>query len=337
MNIYNDYLKEIEERKGQGLHPKPIDGAELLSEIIAQIKDLGNEYREDSLKFFIYNVVPGTTPAANLKAKFLKEIVLGQSVVAEITPAFALELLSHMKGGTSIAVLLDLALGDDAAIAKDAAEVLKTQVFLYEADTDRLAEAFKNGNEIAKDILESYAKAEFFTKLPEIAEEIKVVTFIAGEGDISTDLLSPGNQAHSRSDRELHGKCMITPQAQDEIKALQAQHPDKSVMLIAEKGTMGVGSSRMSGVNNVALWTGRQASPYVPFVNFAPIVAGTNGISPIFLTTVDVTGGIGLDLKNWVKKIDENGNPVRNESGDPVLEEVYSVATGTVLTINTKA
>ena len=336
MNIYNDYIKEIEERKIQGLHPKPIDAAELLSEIITQIKDLANANRVDSLKFFIYNVVPGTTPAANLKANFLKEIVLGQSVVAEITPAFALELLSHMKGGTSIAVLLDLALGDDVAIAKQAAEVLKTQVYLYEADTDRLAEAFKNGNEIAKDILESYAKAEFFTKLPEIAEEIKVVTFIAGEGDISTDLLSPGNQAHSRSDRELHGKCMITPQAQDEIKALQALHPDKSVMLIAEKGTMGVGSSRMSGVNNVALWTGRQASPYVPFVNFAPIVAGTNGISPIFLTTVDVTGGIGLDLKNWVKKLDENGNPVRNESGDPILEEVYSVATGTVLTINTK-
>lgn len=337
MNTYKDYIQEIEERKNQGLNPKPIDGAELLSEIIEQIKDLNNEYRVDSLNFFIYNVVPGTTPAANVKAKFLKEIVLGQSVVAEITPAFALELLSHMKGGSSIEVLLDLALGNDVTIAKEAAEVLKTQVYLYEADTDRLVSAFKSGNEIAKEILESYAKAEFFTKLPEVKEEIKVVTFIAGEGDISTDLLSPGNQAHSRSDRELHGKCMITPEAQAEIKALQAQHPDKSVMLIAEKGTMGVGSSRMSGVNNVALWTGKQASPYVPFVNFAPIVAGTNGISPIFLTTVDVTGGIGLDLKNWVKKTDANGEVVRNESGDPVLEEVYSVATGTVLTINTKS
>lgn len=336
MNTYNDYIQEIEERKGQGLNPKPIDGAELLSEIIEQIKDLNNEYRADSLNFFIYNVVPGTTPAANLKANFLKEIVLGQSVVAEITPAFALELLSHMKGGTSIKVLLDLALGNDVAIAKQAAEVLKTQVYLYEADTDRLAEAFKNGNEIAKDILESYAKAEFFTKLPEIAEEIKVITYIAGEGDISTDLLSPGNQAHSRSDRELHGKCLISPEAQAEIKALSEANPDKSVMLIAEKGTMGVGSSRMSGVNNVALWTGKQASPYVPFINIAPIVAGTNGISPIFLTTVDVTGGIGLDLKNWVKKLDENGKPLLNESGDPILEEVYSVATGTVLTINTK-
>ncbi|MEI7486253.1 MAG: bifunctional aconitate hydratase 2/2-methylisocitrate dehydratase [Chryseobacterium sp.] len=336
MNIYKDYIKEIEERKNQGLHPKPIDGADLLSEIITQIKDSGNEYRSDSLKFFIYNTLPGTTSAAGVKAQFLKEIILGESVVEEISPAYAFELLSHMKGGPSIEVLLDLALGNDISIAKEAANVLKTQVYLYDADTNRLKEAFNSGNEIAKELIDSYAKAEFFTKLPEVAEEIKVVTFIAGEGDISTDLLSPGNQAHSRSDRELHGKCMITPQAQEEIKALQAQHPDASVMLIAEKGTMGVGSSRMSGVNNVALWTGKQASPYIPFVNIAPIVGGTNGISPIFLTTVDVTGGIGIDLQNWVKKLDENGNPVRNENGDIVLEEAYSVATGTVLTINTK-
>ena len=336
MNIYKDYIQEIGERKTQGLHPKPIDGAELLSDIIEQIKDLNNEYREDSLNFFIYNVVPGTTSAAGLKAKFLKEIILGQFEVKEITPAFAFELLSHMKGGPSIEVLLDLALGNNTAIAKEAANVLKTQVYLYEADTDRLKEAFKNDNAIAREILESYAKAEFFTALPEVVEEIKVVTFIAGEGDISTDLLSPGNQAHSRSDRELHGKCMITPQAQEEIQALQAKHPDASVMLIAEKGTMGVGSSRMSGVNNVALWTGKQASPYVPFINIAPIVAGTNGISPIFLTTVDVTGGIGLDLKNWVKKVDAEGNVIRNENNEPILEEAYSVATGTVLTINTK-
>lgn len=336
MNIYKDYLKEIEERKEQGLHPKPIDSAELLNAIIAQIKDKNNVYRADSLQFFIYNTLPGTTSAAGAKAQFLKEIIVGESVVEEITPDFAFELLSHMKGGPSIKVLLDLALGNNLQIAKQAADVLKTQVFLYEADIDRLKEAFKNDNPIAREIFESYVKAEFFTKLPEVPEEIKVVTFIAGEGDISTDLLSPGNQAHSRSDRELHGKCMITPQAQEEIKSLQAQHPDKSVMLIAEKGTMGVGSSRMSGVNNVALWTGKKASPYIPFVNIAPIVGGTNGISPIFLTTVDVTGGIGIDLKNWVKKVDENGNPVRNENGEIILEEAYSVATGTVLTINTR-
>lgn len=336
MGLYTDYLSEIETRKAQDLSPKPIEDGALVEEIVSQIKDAGNEHREDSLKFFIYNTLPGTTSAAGVKAKFLKEIILGEAPVEEITPAFAFELLSHMKGGPSVEVLLDLALGEDADIARQAAEVLKTQVFLYEADTDRLKEAYEAGNEIAKDILVSYSDAEFFTKLPDIEEEIKVVTYIAAEGDISTDLLSPGNQAHSRSDRELHGKCMISETAQQEIRALQKQHPDKRVMLIAEKGTMGVGSSRMSGVNNVALWTGKQASPYVPFVNYAPIVAGTNGISPIFLTTVGVTGGIGVDLKNWVKKLDSSGKPIMNNDGNPILEQKYSVETGTVLKINTK-
>ena len=337
MSLYSEYMDEIQTRKKDfGLHPKPIDSAELLAEIIAQIKDTKNKFRKDSLQFFIYNTLPGTTSAAVEKANFLKEIILGKEIVKEISAEFALELLSHMKGGPSVKVLLDLSLSDDDKVAKPAAEVLKTQVFLYEADTERLENAYKAGNKIAKDILESYAQAEFFTKLPEIPEKIDVVTYIAAEGDISTDLLSPGNQAHSRSDRELHGQCMINPEAQAKIQALQKQHPGKKLMMIADKGTMGVGSSRMSGVNNVALWIGEQASPYVPFVNFAPIVAGTNGISPIFLTTVDVTGGIGINLKNWVKKLDADGKPVLNENGDPILEQIYSVETGTILTINTK-
>ena len=338
MNIYSDYLKEIEERKALGLHPKPIDDSKLLSEIIDQIKDIENQNRKDSLNFFIYNVLPGTTSAAGVKAEFLKEIITGKVVVSEISIDFAFEQLSHMKGGPSIKVLLDLALGDDDIIAKAASQVLKTQVFLYEADTERLKNAYSNGNENAKQLIESYAKAEFFTKLPEVDEEIEVVTFIAGIGDISTDLLSPGSDAHSRSDRELHGQSIFehNKDMQQALLDLKAQHPDKRVMLIAEKGTMGVGSSRMSGVNNVALWTGIKASPYVPFINIAPVIAGTNGVSPIFLTTVGVTGGIGIDLKNWVKQKDDQGNTVLDSDGEPVLQQEYSVETGTVLTINTK-
>ena len=336
MNFYTTYLDEIESRKKQGLNPKPIDDGALVKELILQIKDGNNRFREDSLNFFMFNILPGTTSAAAEKSKFLKEIILGDTMVEEISSSFALELLSHMKGGPSISVLLDLALGDDALISQDAADILKTQFFLYEADTERLKVAYEEGNLVAENILKSYAKAEFFTNLPDIDEEIKVVTYVAAEGDISTDLLSPGNQAHSRSDRELHGKCFISEKAQAEIKELQKINPDKRIMLIAEKGTMGVGSSRMSGVNNVALWTGKPASPYVPFVNNAPIVAGTNGISPIFLTTVGVTGGIGIDLKNWVKKLDSDGNPIMNNDDNAVLEQKYSVETGTILRINTK-
>ena len=336
MELYKNYLDEIESRKKQSLKPKPIDDGSLLKEIISHIKDNKSEYRKDCLNYFIYNTLPGTTSAAEEKAIFLKEIISNKISIDEISIDFAFELLSHMKGGPSIKVLLDFALGEDIVLATKASDVLKTQVFLYDADTSRIEEAFKTGNNIAKQLLESYAKAEFFTNLPEIEEEIEVVTYVAAEGDISTDLLSPGNQAHSRADRELHGKCMISEEAQVEIKKLQEKHPNKRVMLVAEKGTMGVGSSRMSGVNNVALWTGIQASPYIPFVNIAPIVAGTNGISPIFLTTVGVTGGIGVDLKNWVKKIGSDGKPILNNDNSPVLEEKYSVETGTILKINSK-
>lgn len=336
MSVYAAYLDEIKDRAAQGLSPKPIDDGELTREVIVQIKDIDHEHRADSLNHLIYNTLPGTTRAAGEKARFLKEIITGEATVEEISTEFAFELLSHMKGGPSVEVLIDLALGDDETIAKQAAEVLKTQVFLYEADTNRIKTAYDAGSAIAKELLESYSNAEFFTKLPDIDEEIKVVTYIAAEGDISTDLLSPGNQAHSRSDRELHGKCMISERAQQEIQDLKLQHPDKRVMLVAEKGTMGVGSSRMSGVNNVALWTGKQASPYVPFVNIAPVVAGSNGISPIFLTTVGVTGGIGVDLKNWEKTLDDSGKPILNNDGNPIMQERYSAETGTVLTINTK-
>ncbi len=147
MSLYLEYVKEIESRKKDlGLAPKPIDGAELLAEIIEQIKDSDHEHREDSLHFFIYNTLPGTTSAAGVKTKFLKEIILGEVVVEEITVTFAFELLSHMKGGPSVAVLLDLALSDDEVLVKHAAEVLKDQVYLYEADMSCLEIPFKAGN-----------------------------------------------------------------------------------------------------------------------------------------------------------------------------------------------
>jgi aconitate hydratase 2/2-methylisocitrate dehydratase len=124
MTLYSEYLQEIAQRKEEGLNPKPIDSADLLSEIISLVKDSAAMDREQALKFFVYNVLPGTTSAAGVKAAFLKEIILGQVSVAEISAASAFEQLSHMKGGPSIEVLLDLALGDDAGIAAEAAKVI---------------------------------------------------------------------------------------------------------------------------------------------------------------------------------------------------------------------
>ena len=93
MSLYQEYLKEIDLRKEDGLHPKPIEDGELLSEIIHQIKDETHQYRGDSINFFTYNVIPGTTSAASVKAKFLKDIILKTFYLEEISPAFALSLI----------------------------------------------------------------------------------------------------------------------------------------------------------------------------------------------------------------------------------------------------
>ena len=72
MSKYHTYLQEIEDRKAEGLHPKPVDDAALLNEIIDQIKDPNHPEREASLNFFIYNVLPGTTSAAGCQGGLLE-------------------------------------------------------------------------------------------------------------------------------------------------------------------------------------------------------------------------------------------------------------------------
>jgi len=72
MTLYSNYLQEIENRKKDGLSPKPIEDGKLLKEIISQIKDNNNPHRKDSLHFLIYNTIPGTTTAAVEKSNFFK-------------------------------------------------------------------------------------------------------------------------------------------------------------------------------------------------------------------------------------------------------------------------
>ena len=94
----DDYLNEIKDRKAHGLHPKPIDGADLLTEIV-RISDPNSAHRTDCLDFFVFNVLPGTTSAAGLKAAVLKDVITGARTIDGISVESAFEQLSHMKGG----------------------------------------------------------------------------------------------------------------------------------------------------------------------------------------------------------------------------------------------
>ena len=123
MSLFKAYKDEIKEREEIGLSAKPIQDGELTKEIVLRIKDKNNSERNKALNFLIYNISPGTTASAKVKALFLKEIIIGEVILEEISPTFAFELLSHMKGGPSIEILLDLLLGDDKLIAEEAAEI----------------------------------------------------------------------------------------------------------------------------------------------------------------------------------------------------------------------
>ena len=65
-----------------------------------------------------------------------------------------------MKGGPRS--VLRLGAGDAPSIAQKAAEVLKTQVFLYEADMEWIEVAYKDGNEMAKDIPKATPRPNFY-------------------------------------------------------------------------------------------------------------------------------------------------------------------------------
>ena len=74
--------------------------------------------QEKKLKSSNFNTLPGTTPAAKVKAEFLKDIILNVENIEEISIDFAFELLSHMKGGPSIRVLLDIAFSNNKIFSK---------------------------------------------------------------------------------------------------------------------------------------------------------------------------------------------------------------------------
>ena len=62
MSLFDAYLEEIENRKEQGLKPKPIDDGGLVTELVAQIKHADHEHRAASLDFLAELVMAAFLP-----------------------------------------------------------------------------------------------------------------------------------------------------------------------------------------------------------------------------------------------------------------------------------
>ena len=90
MSLFDDYLSEIEKRKKQGSKAEAVGDDALTTELIGHICRM-RPAPPCGLSGPFWSITPcGTTSAAGVKAKFLKDIISGNIEVAEISAESAL-------------------------------------------------------------------------------------------------------------------------------------------------------------------------------------------------------------------------------------------------------
>ncbi len=161
-----------------------------------------------------------------------------------------------------------------------------------------VAEKAKAGNAAAKEVLQSWADGEWFTKKPAIADKYSLTVFKV-TGETNTDDLSPAPDAWSRPDIPLHALAMLK-MARDGIFPDQQGSigPLKQIEEIRAKGfpvayvgdVVGTGSSRKSATNSV-LWFFGDDIPYVPNKRAGGFCFGSK-IAPIFYNTMEDAGAL---------------------------------------------
>ena len=123
----------------------------------------------------------------------MSAVAHGDLAVGLISKAKATTLLGTMVGGYNVKPLIDLL---DSEVAAVACAALKKTLLMFDFFHD-VAEKAKAGNAFAKDVMQSWADAEWFTARPEVAQKITVTVFKV-VGETNTDDLSPAPDAWSR-------------------------------------------------------------------------------------------------------------------------------------------
>jgi hypothetical protein len=117
------------------------------------------------LDLLTHRVPPGVDDAAKVKASFLAAVAHGELQVGLISKAKATELLGTMVGGYNVHPLIELL--DDADVAAVAAEGAEEDA----ADVRLLQRRGRQGQGRqcqAKEVMQSWADAEWFTSRPEV-------------------------------------------------------------------------------------------------------------------------------------------------------------------------
>ena len=202
--MLENYRKHIEERTAEGVVPKPLN-TEQMAALVELIKQPPAGEEEFILDLLANRVPAGVDEAAYIKAGFLAAIAKSEVNSPILNAADATELLGTMLGGYNITALIDLLNND--ALAPIAAKALAHILLVFDAfhDVQEKAEA---GNAFARQVIQSWAAAEWFTSKPQVPEKLTVTVFKV-TGETNTDDLSPAPDAWSRPDIPLHAKAML--------------------------------------------------------------------------------------------------------------------------------
>ena len=322
------YRKHAAAREAQGIPALPLD-AEQTSQLCEMLKNPPAGEEETLLTLLTDRVPPGVDDAAYVKAGFLTALAKQEITSPLITPQEAVKLLGTMVGGYNVQSLVDLLKSDDATLAEEAVNALSKTLLVFDAFNDVLE--LSKTNSYAKQVIDSWAEAEWFTSRPEVAEAITITVFKV-PGETNTDDLSPAPHATTRPDIPLHALAMLEatmPEGLDTIAKLKEKgHP---VAYVGD--VVGTGSSRKSAINSV-LWHLGMEIPFIPNKKAGGYILGGK-IAPIFFNTAEDSGALPIecDVSSMntgdVITIHPYKNEIVGESGDVIA--TFSTTPDTIL------
>lgn len=290
-----DYKQAKEKREQEGIPPLPLNADQVKS--VIEILTSSTSNKEEKLfvkELLIHRVSPGVDEGAKVKAEFLGKISKGELKCDEFSSLEAIKYLGTMLGGYNVKYLIDGLSNPDTSISQESANALKHTLLVYDS-FDEVANLTKS-NALAKEIIQSWANAEWFLNKPALSEVMEVCV-LKIDGETNTDDLSPASDAFTRSDIPLHAKAMLKSRVENyEQRLKNIKSKGFSVAYVGD--VVGTGSSRKSACNSI-MWHFGSEIPYVPNKKTGGIVIG-GVIAPIFFNTCEDSGSLPIiaDVKD---------------------------------------
>ncbi|NET26935.1 bifunctional aconitate hydratase 2/2-methylisocitrate dehydratase [Okeania sp. SIO1I7] len=286
--MLDNYDNHVKQRADLGIPPLPLD-AQQTSELCELLKNPPTGKEEKLMALLRDRVPPGVDEAAYVKAGFLTGIAKGEITSPLISPTYAVELLGTMVGGYNVQSLIELLKSENSELANTAAKALSKILLVYDAFNDVIELA--QTNPYAKQVVDSWAAAEWFTTRPQLPETIKVTVFKV-PGETNTDDLSPAPHATTRPDIPLHALAMLESKMPEGLKTI-AELKQKGHPVAYVGDVVGTGSSRKSACNSV-LWHIGEDIPHIPNKHSGGYILGGK-IAPIFFNTAEDSGALPIE------------------------------------------